>query len=66
MKNVLVTGCLGTIGIITINKLLQNNFNVIGIDNCSYNPLFRKNEIQSNGNFIYYNNDNISLDELFK
>ena len=35
MKNVLVTECLGTIGIKTINYLLENtDYNIIGIDNC--------------------------------
>ena len=32
-KFVLVTGCSGFIGFHTVNKLLSNNHNVIGIDN---------------------------------
>ena len=33
MKTILITGCLGTIGIKTINYLLENtDYKIIGID----------------------------------
>lgn len=48
MKTILVTGCLGTIGIKTINYLLENtDYNIIGIDNCITNPKERILEINN-------------------
>lgn len=35
MKNILVTGCCGYIGSHTVVELLNNNYNVIGLDNFS-------------------------------
>lgn len=47
MKTILVTGCLGTIGIKTINYLLANtDYNIIGVDNCISNPYERIHKIK--------------------
>jgi len=66
--NILVTGCLGTVGIFTINKLLtETNYNIIGIDNCSTNPFNRINNIDcSKENFKFYNNNVDSIDDILK
>ena len=55
MKTILVTGCLGTIGIKTINYLLENtDYNIIGIDNCISNPKERVFEIINHDRFKCY------------
>lgn len=66
--NILITGCLGTVGIFTINKLLaETNYNIIGIDNCSTNPFDRINNIDcSKEKFQFYNNSVDSIDDIFK
>ena len=33
MKNILITGCAGFIGMHISEKLLKNNYKVIGVDN---------------------------------
>ena len=35
MKNILVTGCAGFIGSTLVDKLLEQNYNVLGLDNLS-------------------------------
>lgn len=57
-KTVLITGALGTIGIFTINKLLEEtDYNIIGIDNCSSNPYERIKEIKQTPNFKFMVNN---------
>jgi UDP-glucose 4-epimerase len=56
MKTIMVTGCLGTIGIFTVNKLLSKGYEVIGVDNCSTNPYQRITEINPSSNFHFVNN----------
>jgi len=53
----MITGCLGTIGIKTINYLLANtDYKIIGVDNCISNPYERINEINNTDNrFEYFN-----------
>lgn len=66
METILVTGCFGTVAINTINKLLQNGYEVVGVDNCSTNPIFRINEIDhSTDNFTFYNNSTTDLEQIF-
>jgi len=57
MKTIMITGCLGTIGIKTINYLLANtDYKIIGVDNCISNPYERINEINNTDNrFEYFN-----------
>ena len=62
MKNILITGCLGFIGYHLSNKLINNDYKIIGIDNMSdyYDINLKKsrlNILESNDNFIYYNID---------
>lgn len=55
MKTILITGCLGTIGIKTINYLLKNtDYNIVGIDNCISNPKERIFEITNHARFKCY------------
>jgi len=63
MKTVLVTGCLGTVGIFTTNKLLSMGYNVIGVDNCSGNPIERLKDINKSDKFQFINNgvDDLSV-----
>jgi len=55
-KTIMVTGCLGTVGIFTINELLKRGYYVIGVDNLSGNPYSRIHYIKSNNNFLFVNN----------
>jgi len=66
--NILVTGCLGTVGLSTIDFLLKNSEHcVIGMDNCSTNPIERLSSIDySNSRFRFYNNSVCSVDDVFK
>ena len=67
MKNILVTGALGTVGIFSINKLLaETNYNIIGIDDYSANSPERINNINNNKNFNFYNNSTYSIDKIFE
>lgn len=64
--NILVTGCLGTIGIFTVNELLKRGHKVIGIDDCSGNPEKRISEINKNPNFQFFNLNYWTLDYIIK
>lgn len=64
--NILVTGCLGTVGIFTINKLLEKGYTVIGIDDCSGNPYPRRSEINKSENFHFFINTPNNLEDVFK
>jgi UDP-glucuronate 4-epimerase len=46
-KNILITGAAGFIGMHTAHKLIQNNFNVFGIDNLNdyYDPELKKSRL---------------------
>jgi len=66
MKTVLVTGCLGTVGIFTTNKLLSMGYNVIGVDNCSGNPIERLKDINKSDKFQFINNGVDDLSVCFK
>ena len=54
-KNILVTGCAGFIGMHISKKLLQENFNVIGIDNLNnyYDINLKKKRLKILKFFIY-------------
>ena len=63
MKNVLVTGSQGFIGSYVVQELLDNGYNVIGIDNYSkYGDINRKHD--KNPNFTLYTID-ITRPDLF-
>lgn len=64
--NILVSGCLGTVGIFTINELIRRGHNIIGIDDCSGNPESRVKEIQESANFQFFNLNYQNLDNIFK
>lgn len=66
MKNILVTGCLGTIGIFTTRELIKNGYNVIGVDNCSASPIERLKEIPYSNRFVFYNNTKEKISNIFK
>lgn len=67
MKTILVTGCLGTIGIKTINYLLENtNYKIVGVDNCTSNCYNRIEEINNiNDRFIFYKDLNINMNDYY-
>ena len=46
-KTILITGCNGFIGFHVANKLLDNNFKLIGIDNNNnyYDPNLKKKDL---------------------
>ncbi len=72
--NILVTGCAGFIGSWVCQKLLNNKYKIIGIDN--FDPYYPKNiklenmsEFKNNPNFSFYETDvtdTNTLNELFK
>lgn len=63
-KNILVTGCAGFIGSSISKKLIQNKYNVFGIDNLSTG---KKKKIPKEVKFIIGNcNDNSSLNKFKK
>ena len=66
--NILITGCLGTVGLATTDFLLKNSdYNIIGIDNYLTNPIDRIQNIDyNNKKFSFYNNDSYSIDHIFK
>ena len=62
MKNILVTGCAGFIGMHITKKLLENNQRVLGVDNLNnyYDVNLKKkriNLLKKNKNFIFYKKD---------
>ena len=62
MKNILVTGCAGFIGMHITKKLLENNQRVLGVDNLNnyYDVNLKKiriNFLKKNKNFIFYKKD---------
>lgn len=69
MKTIVITGVAGFIGSHLAEKLLQDNFKVIGID--SFTPYYpkkiKKNNLRhclKNENFLFINNDLIKIDLL--
>ena len=65
MRRILVSGCLGTVAIKTINYLLDNyiDIEIIGFDDLSGNPISRQNEfIKSDRLITYYPNNPFSGD----
>ena len=61
-KNILVTGCAGFIGFNLAKTLINQNFNVIGIDslNNAYDTKFKElrlNNLNSDSNFKFFNKD---------
>lgn len=66
MKTIYVTGCLSTVGIFTINKLLELGYYVIGSDNYSINPRERRDEIIPSNAFRLYDSNFYSEEILFK
>ena len=67
--NILVTGCSGFIGSNYCEKLLNNDYNVIGIDNFDpyYDPQIKErnlNVLKSNSNFEFVKTDIRNLQEL--
>ncbi len=62
MKNILVTGCAGFIGMHISEKLLKKNYKVIGIDNLNnyYDVKIKKsrlNILKKYKNFFFFKND---------
>lgn len=66
--NILITGCLGTVGLATTDFLLKNSdYNIIGIDNYLTNPIDRIQNINyNNKKFSFYNNESCPIDNIFK
>ena len=68
MKKVLVTGVAGFIGSYISNKLLDNNYEVIGIDNLNdyYNNHLKEDRIKNikNDYFIFIKEDLINKDKI--
>ena len=68
-KNILVTGCAGFIGFNLAKTLINQNFNVIGIDslNNAYDTKFKElrlNNLNSDSNFKFFNKDLSIVDSL--
>ena len=71
MKNILVTGCAGFIGMHISRKLLENNYKVFGVDNLNnyYDVNLKKERIKilnENKNFIFFKKDLRNKDTLKK
>ena len=68
MKKVLVTGVAGFIGSYISNKLLDNNYEVIGIDNLNdyYDNHLKEDRIKNikNNNFIFIKEDLMNKDKI--
>ena len=70
-KTILITGCNGFIGYHVANKLLDNNFRLIGIDNNNsyYDPNLKKerfNLLKKRKNFFFSKIDIKNKKKLFK
>ena len=62
MKNILVTGCAGFIGMHISKKLLKENYNVIGVDNLNnyYDVNLKKyilKILKNNKKFFFFKKD---------
>ena len=57
MKNILVTGCAGFIGSTLVDKLLEQNYNVLGLDNLSTGRTEFIDSAKKNKNFKFYKVD---------
>lgn len=66
MSRILITGCLGTIGIFLTNKLLNLGYKIIGIDNCNNNSESRLNIIIESSNFLFFNNSKVNIESIFQ
>ena len=71
MKNIFVTGCAGFIGFHFCNKLLSENYFVIGIDNLNdyYDVKLKKSRLKilnSHKNFKFYKGDIKNFNKLQK
>ena len=72
MKNILVTGCAGFIGFHLCNKLINKNYNIIGIDNLNnyYDTKLKKDRLNilknKNKNFIFVKADLKSYQQIAK
>ena len=65
-KKVIVTGCAGFVGSTLVDKLLELNYHIIGIDNFSTGQkTFLKNAF-TNKNFRFYKCDILNLNKLKK
>lgn len=62
MRKILVSGCLGTVAIFTINYILDNfsDIEIIGFDNLSSNPIERKEKIIKSNKFTAYYGQDVS------
>lgn len=66
MKKVMVTGCLGLIGYYLTKKLLENKYEVIGVDCYTYAAKCNIiNELQQFKNFTFLNLDINKISSLF-
>lgn len=69
MQKILVTGCAGFIGSNLTDKLLDNGYTIIGIDNFNnyYKPEIKEDNLKNalcDKNFRLYRKDILSLDDL--
>ena len=69
MKNILVTGCCGFIGMHLCESLLEDRVSIIGLDNVNdyYDPLLKKarlKRLQRNKNFKFIKIDLENLEKL--
>ena len=65
LKLVVVTGCLGFIGVQVTRKCLQKGWKVLGIDKCTYvSNLDALNEFENNKNFSFLKKDISDLNGL--
>lgn len=66
MPTVYVSGCLSTVGIFTINALLDRGYTVIGGDNFSINPCIRQDEIKTTRNFMLHDTNFYTEEKIFR
>jgi UDP-glucose 4-epimerase len=64
MRRIFVTGAAGFIGSNLVDRLLEENYTVVGWDNLSTGQLKFLEHAQKNPNFRFIMGDNLELDEL--
>lgn len=67
-KVVMITGCAGFIGSHTVDKFLDEDYRVVGVDNFSYsaNILNLESRLKNKKKFILLENDIADYDEILK
>ena len=62
---VVVTGCAGLIGSHLVDFLLEEDYDVTGVDNLSYGTINNLSQANSNNKFKFYKKDIKEISKLF-